>query len=119
MKSRTTARRVRDETGAKRTRHTRVAGRPAAALTSFKRVIAARFRKVERRMEDLRDELRASEITLAAAQLRALNERQAHDGLTRLHADLTTLREMGIVDEKGRRVQNELPAEMLEGSYDA
>jgi hypothetical protein len=29
------------------------------------------------------------------------------------------MREMGIVDEKGNRIRKELPAQMLEGTFDA
>ena len=80
------------------------------------------IRTVERRLQaeitDLRDELRASETALAAARLRALNERQAREGVERLRADLKASRDLAVVDERGKRVRRELPAEMLEETSD-
>ena len=49
-----------------------------------------------------------------AAKLRTLNERQAREGVARLRADLQAFRELGIVDELGKRVRREFPSEMLE-----
>jgi hypothetical protein len=49
-----------------------------------------------------------------AAKLRTLNERQAREGVARLRADLQAFRELGIVDELGKRVRRAFPSEMLE-----
>ncbi len=54
----------------------------------------------------------------SAAELGALNERQSHEGLGRLRAELHTLRERGIVDAEGKRLAKELPAGMLETNSD-
>ena len=77
-----------------------------------------RVRKLELAIVRFRRQLEGSEVTLAAAELRSLNERQAHDGLDRLRGDLNALRERGIIDEQGRRVKRDLPAEMLESDTD-
>jgi len=122
MKDAASATRV-DRATAKEARRTRVTKALTDAMTSFKRLVDSRLRKVERRMEEeighLREELHASEIVLAAARLRALNERQSHDGLGWLRADLRAMREMGIVDEKGNRIKKDPPAQILGDTYDA
>ena len=69
-------------------------------------------RRVQKKLEAdpdvFRDELRASETALAAGRLRALNQRQAREGVERLRIDLKALRDLGIVDEHGKRVRREL-----------
>lgn len=110
--------RVDESATAKQRRRTKVTQAPTAVLTKFKRLIDTRFRKVEGKMKEeiasLRGELRESDIVLAAAELRALNERQSHEGLGRLRADLKTMRELGKINEKGHRIRTDLPAEMLQ-----
>jgi hypothetical protein len=49
--------------------------------------------------------LRTHHVAETAATLRALNARQAQEGLRRLEADLRVLRERGIIDDKGQRLQ--------------
>lgn len=73
-------------------------------LASTKRAIEARLHKVEQDVARLRRELRTSHVSVTAASLRALNERQAHEGLSRLQADLRAMRDRGIIDEKGDRL---------------
>jgi len=123
MKHSGTSSRTQGGTPTKRRPRSKTTKTKDGTLSRFKRVVDARFRKVEKTVKEeiasLRDELRTSELALSAARLRALNERQAHEGLARLRADLAQLEEMGIVDATGRRIQKELPAEVLEGSYDA
>jgi hypothetical protein len=51
---------------------------------------------------------------VTAAKLRALNERQAREGVERLRADLQVFRDLGIIDELGNRVRREFPAQKLE-----
>lgn len=82
------------------------------------RLIRTVERKLQAEIGDLRDELRASETALAAAKLRAVNERQARGGVERLRGDLKALRDLAIVDEDGKRVRRELPAEMAEKAFD-
>lgn len=89
-----------------------------AKATDLHKMIQAVQRKLEAEIGELRDELRASETTLAAARLQALNQRQARKGVDRLRTDLKALRERGIVDEHGKRVRGELPAEMVEEASD-
>ena len=90
----------------------------SAKGADLRRLIRAVERKLQAEITDLRDELRASETALAAARLRALNEAQAREGVDRLRADLKAFRDLGIVDERGKRVHRELPAEMLEEASD-
>jgi hypothetical protein len=84
----------------------------------LRRLIQAMERRLQAQITDLRDELRASETALAAARLRALNERQAREGVERVRADLKAFLELGVIDQRGRRVRRELPAEMLEEASD-
>jgi hypothetical protein len=84
----------------------------------LRRLIQTVERKLQAEITDLRDELRASETALAAARLRALNERQAREGVERVRADLKAFLELGVIDQRGRRVRRELPAEMLEEASD-
>lgn len=119
MKHSGTPSRTQARTPSKRRPRAKSSKTKDGTLTQFKRVVDARFRTVRKEIASLRDELRTSELALSAARLRALNERQAHEGLARLRADLAQLEEMGIVDASGRRIQQELPADVLEGSYDA
>ena len=67
--------------------------------------IEARLRKVERDVARLRRDLSTSHIEVAAATLRALNERQSHEGLGRLQADLRAMRDQGILNDKGERLR--------------
>ena len=90
----------------------------SAKRADLRRLIRTVERKLQAEITDLRDELRASETALAAARLRVLNERQARKGVERLRADLKAFRDLGIVDERGKRVHRELPAEMLEEASD-
>jgi hypothetical protein len=49
--------------------------------------------------------LRTHHVAETAATLRVLNARQAQEGLRRLEADLRVMRERGIIDDKGQRLQ--------------
>jgi len=91
---------------------------PSAKPADLRRLIRTVERKLQAEITDLRDELRSSETALAASRLRALNEAQAREGVERLRADLKAFRDLGIVDERGKRVHRELPAEMLEEASD-
>ena len=95
-----------------RSRRTKARSAPTDTLAGLKRLFDARFRRVEGRIKALGDELRASEVTLASAELRVFNEQQSHEGLGRLRADLMAMRAKGIVDEKGNRLRKDLPATM-------
>ena len=75
------------------------------SLASAKGAIEARLQKVEQDVARLRRELSTSHLGVTAATLRALNERQSHEGLSRLEADLRALRERGIIDDKGKRLR--------------
>lgn len=90
--------------------------RAVAALTELQRLLDARVRRLERRfrgqISGLRAELQAGELGLMAAELRTLNERQSSEGVSRLLADLETMRERGVIDERGRRIRQDLPPEM-------
>lgn len=77
--------------------------------------IEARVRSVEEAINELREEFRASAVAVSAASLRVLNERQAHEGLGRLRADLRAMRDKGIIDAQGNRVSKGLPAGMVKG----
>lgn len=85
---------------------------------SLRRLIRTVERSLRAEITNLREELRASDTTLAAARLRTLNERQASDGVPRLQADLRALRDLGIVDELGNRVRPEFPADTPEDASD-
>ena len=86
----------------------------SAELGGLRRLIRTVEKKLQAEITDIRDELRSSETALAAARLRRLNERQTHEGVARLRADLVVFRDLGIVDEQGQRVRKEFPAELLE-----
>ena len=73
-----------------------------------------REKKREHEVAQLREELMASETRLLAAELRELNERRSREGVSSVKATLKLLRERGIVDEKGRRISNDLPAKMTQ-----
>jgi len=75
-------------------------------------------KKLQAEITELREELRASETALAAARLRTLDARQAQQGVARLRADLSALRELGIVDEQGNAVHQGFPAQLLEEASD-
>jgi transcriptional regulator with XRE-family HTH domain len=55
----------------------------------------------------------------AAAELTELSLRLAKTGAVRLKKELRRMRELGIIDEAGRRKSRELPAEMIEGTSEA
>lgn len=55
----------------------------------------------------------------AALKLRRLNESRARAGVATLRENLKLLRQKGIIDKKGKRVREELPPEMKEGTSDA
>lgn len=59
------------------------------------------------------------ETARAAAELTELNLRQVKEGVVRLKKDLRRMRELGIIDEAGNRINRKLPAEMLEGTSEA
>jgi hypothetical protein len=102
-------------------RSTTRAKRPKASTSevgSLRRLIRTVERSLRAEITNLREELRASDTTLAAARLRTLNERQASEGVTRLQADLRALRDLGIVDERGNRVRREFPADTSEDASD-
>lgn len=79
----------------------------------------ALFRKVEADITELRNELRQSEIIVAATRLRALNEQAAHEGIGRLRSALRDLRQAGVIDDRANRIPRDLPREMLEDAPDA
>ena len=85
---------------------------------SLRRLIRTVERSLRAEITNLREELRASDTTLAAARLQTLNERQASEGVPRLQADLRALRDLGIVDERGNRVRREFPADTSEDASD-
>jgi hypothetical protein len=64
----------------------------------LRRQIRTAEKKLQAEITELREELRASETALAAERLRTLNARQAQQGVARLRADLSALRELGIDD---------------------
>lgn len=105
-------------TSTKQARVRRPVTRASAELSDLKKLIMTVERRLETQITHLRDELRASETALAAARLRALNERQSAEGVVRLRADLEAMRKLGIIDDRGRRVRKELPAEMSGGTSD-
>ncbi len=74
-----------------------------AKIHRLVRTVAKRQEAMEVEIAGLREELRTSETALAAARLRALNERQAREGISVLRADLLALRAQGIVDGNGNR----------------
>lgn len=74
---------------------------------------------VEADITELRNELSQSEIIVAAARLRALNEQAAHEGIGRLRSALRYLRQTGVIDDRGNRIRKDLPREMLEDPPDA
>ena len=90
----------------------------SSELSGLRRLIRTVEKKLRAEITGLRHELRSSEIALAAARLRTLNERQTHEGLVRLRADLVVFRDLGIADEQGERVRKEFPAELLEDTSD-
>jgi hypothetical protein len=59
-----------------------------------------------------------STVSAAAEQLRRLNERQVRDGIDRLRAELTEMREEGILDPDGRRIGDAPSDEILDQTYD-
>ena len=81
-------------------------------------VIEARLRKVEQDVARLRRDLSSSHIAVTAATLRALNERQSHEGLGRLEADLGAMRDQGIIDDKGERLRKGLGAPPTDATSD-
>ena len=80
--------------------------------------LAAEVRSLKRDFTELRKRFKASQLALAAAQFRALNERQATEGVARVGADLRALRERGIIDEKGNRTSPTLPKAMTDTEAD-
>jgi len=91
-------------------------GSRGGGLEDLKQLIRKVERSLNAKIARLQGELQASELALAAAKLRALNEEQAQDGTARLRAELKTLHELGIVDRSGRRVRKDWPVERLEGA---
>jgi predicted deacylase len=119
--ARTTAEHTKEHRSPRRVRRSAPKKQAAAPDLAMKRLIDTRierrFRTLQSEIAQLRADFEASEIALAAAELRATNERRSHAGLAQLRDVLNALRERGIVDADGKRVRQELPAEM-EGSAD-
>ena len=91
---------------------------PKAGVNGLRRLIQKVERNLNAKIDKLRSELQASETALAVTRLRELNERQANKGVLRLHKDLNAQREAGIIDERGRRLRPELPAQMADPASD-
>jgi hypothetical protein len=90
----------------------------STGLTSLKRLIQKVERNLNAKIDRLRGELEASELALAAAKLRVLNEHQAEEGVARLRTNLRSLHKAGIIDQQGRRIRSELPSEMTDRASD-
>ena len=103
---------------ARSTRREKRAATSPPKLDVLRRQIRTVEKKLQAEITELREELRASETALAAERLRTLNARQAQQGVARLRADLSALRELGIVDEVGNPVHQDFPAQMLEEASD-
>lgn len=103
----------------KQARHRRPVGRASAELNDLRLLIRGVEKRLQSEIAHLRDELRASETALAAARLRALNERCSKAGVARLRAKLAAMHDLGIIDERGKRIRKDVPAEMLEEAADA
>ena len=88
----------------------------APKLVVLKRMIQKVQKDLKQQIDRLREELQASELALAAARLRILNDAQAHDGAARLHADLQALHGLGIIDRNGNRLSKDWPIEKLQGA---
>lgn len=54
-----------------------------------------------------------------AAEFHRRNLRSMRAGVAKLKANLKRQRELGIIDERGRRTKRELPEEMLKGTSEA
>lgn len=91
-------------------------GSPGAA--ELKRMIEKLRKDLTEQISRLREELHASDLALAAARLRLLNESQTHEGAARLRANLQALHELGIIDRGGNRLRTEWPAARLQGASD-
>jgi len=103
---------------ARSTRREKRAKTSPPKLDGLRRQIRIVEKKLQAEITELREELRASETALAAARLRTLNTRQAHQGVARLRADLRALRELGVVDEQGNPVHQDFPSQLLEEASD-
>lgn len=55
----------------------------------------------------------------AAVEMTELSRRLTKSGVRRLQAELRRMKELGIIDEKGRRRNRGLPAEMIKGTSKA
>lgn len=84
----------------------------------LKRMIEKVRKDLSEQIRRLRDELHASDLALAAARLRLLNETQTHEGAGRLRADLQALHDLGIVDRNGNRLRKDWPASKVQGASD-
>jgi hypothetical protein len=82
----------------------------AAGVGGLKRLIQKVERNLNAKIDRLRSDLEASETALAATRLREMNDRQTGEGVSRLHQDLKSQHEAGIIDRKGNRLRP-LPGE--------
>jgi hypothetical protein len=88
------------------------ATRRAARAVEKSAGVSARVARVEAELSQIREVLRTSEIMVAAAKLRAMNEELAHRGIAGLRQKLSALQAAGVIDGKGNLLLKDLPEEM-------